>query len=213
MSTRGLPRLLGSFSSEVRALREVFTAGALASSEGFDRNPEPYALRGYATVRLHDAWARFVRATILESAAGGSITLAGTPVPRSTVVPSGASPLQVLRSKYPPQVRNKPLWEPKWFDATEALDAASRLQIANYPSLSAALGARGTAVEDLRACRNFITHRGVFSNGFVDAIRNRDSMSLRSTVDDVMLSTVAGGGIRFEAWCYELLQRARTACA
>jgi hypothetical protein len=51
--------------------------------------------------------------------------------------------------------------EPKWFDATECIDAASRLKVSNLTSIAAGLGATTSPADVLRNVRNFFAHRGI----------------------------------------------------
>jgi hypothetical protein len=109
-----------------------------------------------AVVRLHDAWARFCRELVILSAFGRTTTLSGAALPpchRSikrchSVIPTlKATPGRGYR------------FEPRWADAAECIQAAQRLSIANFSTVSAALGATNSPAEDIRRARNFYTHR------------------------------------------------------
>jgi hypothetical protein len=109
-----------------------------------------------AVVRLHDAWARFCRELIVLSAFGRTETLSGIPLPpchrsvkrRHHVVP-------YLFATSGPRYR----FEPRWADATACITAATRLRIANLPTVSAALAATNSPAESIRRVRNFYAHR------------------------------------------------------
>jgi hypothetical protein len=109
-----------------------------------------------AIIRLYDAWARYCRELIVLSAFGRTITLSGMPIPPShpaikrchLVIPT----LQIMSGTG---------WrfEPRWADATKCIQAAQRLAIANFATVSAALGAANSPAEDIRRARNFYAHR------------------------------------------------------
>jgi hypothetical protein len=128
-------------------------------------------------IRLHDSWARVCREIVILSALGNTTTLGGSvlsPSPRgisgrTAVIPS-------LLSTY-----HKKKYEPKWYDATECIDAAQRLAINNLPNLAAALGATNSPAENIKHVRNFYAHRkegtsknalstGCFSNPLYPAV-------------------------------------------
>jgi hypothetical protein len=50
-------------------------------------------------------------------------------------------------------------FEPRWADATKCIRAAQQLAIANFSTVSAALGAINSPAEDIRRVRNFYAHR------------------------------------------------------
>jgi len=184
----------------------------IGSANGIWFRPLPIAAQSYATVRLQDAWARYCRALILMSAQGRVRTTSGQLLPASNLVQSaGGDALTALKLTYPRSRQSRPLWEPKWFDANEAYDAAARLQIANLSTVSA-ITATGNALDDLRMCRNFLAHRGQTSSAEVDQVRRRMGVSLNLSVEDLMNIVVLPGTTSlFEVWCDELLQKATNA--
>jgi len=154
-------------------------------------------------VRIHDAWARSCRKLILLSAQGGITTLGGISLPRSSQVASHQSPLDALKPMYP----NRHFWEPKWFDTGKAIEAAQKLQIANFPTVSAGLGSSGHAPDELRACRNYIAHRNQVSNDELDGARAHWGLPSSSTAEQLMNTAVTGGAPLFELWWRDLLLR------
>jgi hypothetical protein len=50
-------------------------------------------------------------------------------------------------------------YEPKWARATECIDAAIRLKIANTGTVTAALGATNSPADEIRHVRNYYAHR------------------------------------------------------
>ena len=178
---------------------------------GVWRDPVPIAVQSYATIRLHDAWARFCRALVLLSGRGRVITLGGTYVPCSPITAQGQSVLAALRSTYPQKRQTHIVWEPRWFDPAEAIDAANRLRVGNFPTISAGLGVTGYAVDDLRACRNFLVHRNETTYHRVDYLRARLGVGTSASVEELLNAKITGGAVLFHVWCAELLQRASLA--
>src|SRR5437870_3577747 len=117
------------FAREVELLRALFRRQLpLLLGSALWLKAEPTAVQSYALIRLHDAWARYTRTLVLSSAYP-CVTLAGVQIPRSPLLPTKGSALDALRSTYPPRRQKRALWEPRWFDATEAITAAQQLQI------------------------------------------------------------------------------------
>jgi hypothetical protein len=108
-----------------------------------------------AVVRLHDAWARFCRELIVLSAFGRTVTLGGTPLPRHRLIKRYGLVIPTLLETPGKGYR----FEPRWADATQCIDAAQRLAIANFSTVSAALGATNSPAENIRRARNFYAHR------------------------------------------------------
>lgn len=171
----------------------------------------PAAAQSYAIIRLHDAWARFCRELVLLSAQGKVITATGNYVPRSPVVAQRQSPLDALKSTYSSRRQSWVLWEPKWFDPSETVDAAARLKIANFATVSGGIAATSVAINDIRACRNFLAYRNKQSNDGLDYLRHRLGVSLSTRAEELANALVPGGASLFELWCWELLQRATNA--
>ena len=203
--------VLRRFVREVELLRAAFVRQLpLLTGRGLWLEAEPIAIQSYAIIRLHDAWARYSRSLVLSSAYPCR-TLTGVPISRSPLLPSGGSALDTLRSTYPPKRQKKALWEPRWFDSTEAITAAQQLQINNFPNVSAGLGLVGHGPEELRACRNFLAHRSHYSNSELDAVRIRLTLPMSYAAEELAAATVTGGATLFDDWCLDLLQRAETA--
>lgn len=205
-------KLLRAFQKETALLRRLFQRQAPYSSHiGLWRNPDPTAVQSYSVVRLHDAWARFCRELVLLSAAGDTTTAASVYVPRSPLVGPYQNPLDVLKSTYSRRRQRFVLWEPKWYDPADAVQAAQALRIANFPTVSAGLGLAGHGVDELRACRNYLAHRNRLAHRELDPLRHRLGVSLSTPAEELVNETVLGGVSVFEEWCIELTQRASLA--
>lgn len=140
---------LRKFTLESTWLQAEFSAAASAPKTRFNQLAAEMVV-----IRLHDAWARFCRDTVISSASG-TRTLGGTLIPPAAGITSRSRVIPVLLSKY-----KKRKFEPKWADANECIDAAQRLAVSNLASLSAALGASNSPADSIRRVRNFYAHRG-----------------------------------------------------
>lgn len=144
-----LLRPLRSFSAEAAWLSHEFTAGAALKTDAARLSCE------MTLVRLHDCWARNCRDLVIRSACGNTTTLGGATLARSGLVSGGhGSVIPVLLATFRRRVN-----EPKWFDATECVDAAQRLGVGNLAAIAAGLGANTSPAETLRVIRNFYAHR------------------------------------------------------
>ena len=111
-----------------------------------------------AVIRLYDAWARFCRELIILSAFGRTVTLGGIRlIPCHPTIKRCHMVIPLLLSTYK---RKRFLFEPRWADANECIDAATRLRIVNLPTVSSALSAFNSPANDIRRARNFYAHRG-----------------------------------------------------
>ena len=207
-----LEKVLRSFRGEVSLLRQLFDGQIpLLTLGGMWKNPIPIAVHAYLVIRLLIAWTYFCRTVVLLSARGHVNTVTGAYLPRSPVAAQGLSAIAALKATYPPPRRARPLWEPKWYEPAEAIDAAQRLKIANFATVSAGLGLAGFGVEDLRLVRNFLAHRSEFADQQLHAVRKRLGLSLSTSPEELLVTLVPGGATLFQTWCWELLQRATDA--
>ena len=207
---RSLTHCLHRFQREGRLLWLLFRDNR-PHSHGLWLCPQETAGQSYAVLRLHEAWARFCRELVLTSARGQVVTSTGAVVRRSPLVSQMRTPLVVLKASYPPSRQRKFLWEPKWFDAGEAIDAARRLKISNFAEVSAGLGVAGHALDELRACRNFLAHRGRASDDEFDIVRSNHSLYRFVAAEEALNNPVEGGVTLFEFWHHDILRRARLA--
>jgi len=154
--------------------------------------------REMAVVRLHDAWARFCRELILRSAYQPTISTSGTVTSPVPSVRTTAAGIAVWANSFK---KKKPVgWEPRWGDPTTALDAASRIGIANLASISPGLSLTPTPIEEIRQVRNFLAHRSQDGARDVGAIAVRIGRSRHTDVHDLVLSYVPPGERLFTSW-------------
>jgi hypothetical protein len=152
-----------------------------------------------AVIRLHDAWARFCRELIILSAYGRTITLGGLQLkPCSASIQRRSSVVPLLLSKY-----KKRTYEPKWGDAADCVDAASRLSIMNLSTVSAALGAVNSPADEIRRVRNFYAHRRKGA-AMKAASTNLFLNPLRPVVFELVGYT-SGGNRLIESWVAGLI--------
>ena len=153
-----------------------------------------------AVIRMYDAWARYCRELIVLSASGNTVTLNGAVIP--AVVKRRSDVIPALLATY-----RKRQYEPKWARATECIEAAGRLKIANIGTVTAALGATNSPAEEIRHIRNYYAHRkqggaaraiacGVFIGASpivfdLDAYKNAGETFLESWVNGFLLVATA----------------------
>jgi hypothetical protein len=153
-----------------------------------------------AIIRIHDAWARYCRELVILSASGNTVTLNGIVVP--AVVKRRSDVIPILLATY-----RKRRYAPKWARATECIEAASRLKIANIGTVAAALGATNSPADEIRHIRNYYAHRrhgaairaiacGVFVGTSpvvfdLDGYKNAGETFLESWVNGLLLVAIA----------------------
>jgi hypothetical protein len=119
-------------------------------------------------VSLWDAWNRFVRSLLLTCAAGPVMGLSGTTYQPATPRNEATALARIVANKKGTFIKVV-MGEPKWFDATAIADLTTVLQVQNATQIVNAITATnvvlGTYVtanplEEIRACRNFVAHKG-----------------------------------------------------
>lgn len=149
-------------------------------------------------VRLHDAWARFCRELVVTSASCKPYTATGIQLRRAPGVKRRADAIPTLMSKY-----SKRKFEPRWADAAECIGAARHLQIANLSTISAAIGAINSPVDDLRHVRNFFAHRWKGTANKIKALSFYNP-SINLNLEDLVGQIVPPGITRMESWIIDL---------
>ncbi len=161
--------------------------------------------RDGALIRLQDDWGRFCRDLILISAVGGCSTVAGIALPNRAASPRDA--LTILRSSFSGRAK-PPDWEPKWFIANQALDAARRLRVGNLAAVSGALGSTPSPLEEIRVLRNFVAHRS--ERAAIEARRYSGLNHLKG-LHAYLQSLQSGGSSLLETWVRQLQVMAESA--
>lgn len=151
-----------------------------------------------AVIRLHDSWARYSREIIVLSAGGKPFTVNGSRVPLAPGVRHIPDVIPKLISSY-----RRRDYEPQWARSQEAVDAAQRLKIQNFTTVSAALGATNSPAEEIRPLRNFLAHRGRDSAMKV-RVQTIFLPSYRVRVEDIAGAFVPPGITRYEQWVANL---------
>jgi hypothetical protein len=113
-----------------------------------------------------------------------------------------------LRSTYTGRLKKSKHWEPKWFDPIESMDAAARLGIANYAGVVAGIGLTPSPLDEIRAVRNYIAHKGEMSvRNLVPYVQPPNVAAVQAHVS----APTGGGALRFERWVAQLDVMARVA--
>ena len=159
-------------------------------------------VRALCVIQLHDAWVRFNRRLIVESAGGRPRAITSRRLSLAAGVASRQDVILQLRRLCP---KKPPWWEPRWGDATEGIAAARRLGVSNLSTISAALGSTPSPVDDLRLIRNFYAHRGYETAQNVIRIVQRYSLTGIQHADQLIIAPTAPGMALFEAWVFDLL--------
>jgi hypothetical protein len=151
-------------------------------------------------IRLHDAWARFCRELIVLSAGGRPITMSGTRLPYAPGISCCSNVIPKLLTTY---IKPRKAGDLKWAMPDQAIDMAKRLRVANYATISAALAAVGSPIEELRLVRNFYAHR---LKDTADKLRTHSSYGPGRVLEleSVAADFVPGGISRMESWIISL---------
>ena len=147
------------FVKETALLSQVVSASThLSNSNNYHSSQGKFAI-DMCVMRLHDAWARFCREVVVFSAYAEPLTANGTKLPRVPGITKRSQVIPFLISTY-----RKRTQEPSWYLAQDCIDAARRLQIANYSAISGGIGLsfpnlHSPPNDQLRVLRNFLAHR------------------------------------------------------
>lgn len=145
--SRRIPRLYRRLDSLLELLALVDAAAS--------RTPEQIFAAERALIQIQVEWEHFVRNFILDCATGqftnGSGLVASKSYPGLRSREAAAHKLIALF----PRRR----FEPDWYLPSEAIDAAIRLDVSNYPQIAAELGITPWPIDELRYLRNFIAHQ------------------------------------------------------
>lgn len=152
-------------------------------------------------IQLQDQWNVFCRDLVIRSWKGGVQTLSGRSLQAGSGRRSETDALDALRRTYTGKLRKSARWEPKWFDATETIEAATRLGLANLAEISAGVGLTPAPLDEIRAVRNFMAHRGRQSSA---ALRSQTARSSSAELDGYLCELSLGGAPRFETWVAQL---------
>ncbi|HDZ8835925.1 TPA: hypothetical protein RUX00_003984 [Aeromonas dhakensis] len=151
-------------------------------------------------IRVHDAWARFCRDLVFSSSIGAATT-SGVILKPVIVGRSFADFMQAYQSTF----RRPPRFEPKWANASDSLDAAQRVGVKNFATISAVLAAANSPADDLRKVRNYYAHRVPDTANKIKTIPwVAASRNLRLTPVDIPGALTTGGISYFEQWIRDL---------
>jgi hypothetical protein len=185
-------------------LKEHFlAAAAISRDDEFARFSAEMAV-----IRLHDAWSRYCRELVVVSALGRVQTLGGVYLSPGLQATNRRQVIHAAVTTTSGKVR----WV-KWGVATECIDTATRLRIANLNTVATALGATNTASEEVRTVRNFFAHR---SRGAREMAVNTNRFPLlrRPNVWELAIGGPPASGLgltTFEIWIDNLEATAEAA--
>lgn len=191
---------------ETYTIEVVYSASSATTSKYYDLNIISFA-KALSVVRLHDTWARFCREIFIMSAIGKARDLTGNII---VGVPGAANSSDVLNIlwRIHPRRSNRPrssYWEPKWYNPTEFIRLAQYVGLSNFPTLSAAIGATPSPIDDLRKIRNFLVHRS--ESAARDAKMVVGNMSPMEYLEQI----VSPGFPLFITWIYQLRAQCQAA--
>lgn len=149
-------------------------------------------------IRLYDAWSRFCRELVIVSAACRPYTAGGTRLPKAPGISNTSDVIPALLSTY-----RRRIYEPKWGRASDCIDAASRLGIANTSTITGALGAVSSPERELRITRNFFAHRSEWAANEIRSLHWYIS-GMSFSIEDLPGQKVQGGITLFEHWVSNL---------
>lgn len=148
-----------------------------------------------AVMQIQVEWEHFVRGIILDSCTGAFSDSRGPVISANLVARSREAAAHKLVTLYP-----RRSFEPDWYLPDQAIDAAFRLGLTNFGTISAELGVTPWVIDDLRHLRNFIAHR---SKRSALTIRNSGLLPSVGRSIDVLAVTIdygRSGTMRFQEW-------------
>lgn len=183
--SRRLPRLL----QRLGRLQSLIGSTSATTSES-----QIYAAER-AILQIQVEWEQFTRNFILDCATGKFSNSNGLITSRSfTRLENREVAAHKLITLYPRRT-----FEPDWYLPSQAIDAAGKLDISNFPDVSAEIGITPWPIDDLRYIRNFIAHK---SKRSALTIRSTNLVRQNATINIVSLAREygTGGVMRYEEW-------------
>jgi hypothetical protein len=166
--------------------------------------------REMCAIRLYDAWMRTCEQLVVASACDAPVTLGGHVVTRCSTTKRRGDVLPSLRATYRGASGKPPWWEPHWGDPTELLDAAQRLRLHNYSTLSLGMSITPNPTAYLRSVRNFFAHRNQGTAAKIAQVIQVYAPGQKMAIHQLLGSPVPGGTSVFESWVHELRTMLRT---
>ncbi|CAI8916737.1 hypothetical protein [Pseudomonas sp. IT-P218] len=166
------------------------------SAKGVLTKYETLALDKYL-MQLQIEWEHFIRRLILDSATGQH---------------QGSSGRVFSTLPNPPKTREQALYtllstfkgnnggrEPEWSHSNKAIDAATRLQLSNLPTISGYLGVTPWPLDEMRFLRNYIAHQSK-SSAITLRSKSMTSLSGKISVAKIAFDYVSSGTQRYKSW-------------
>lgn len=186
------------FLQESEQILNAFRYADVNINRNWDREYSFRFCQEMSIIRLHDAWGRFCRELIVLSAGGKPFTSNGVRLPRAPGIKRTTDVIPTLISTY----RNR-TYEPRWAVASECIDAAKRLKVANELDIAGAVGANTSPIDEIRLVRNFLAHRNRQS---AELIRRQHWYRLGTKLDvgNLAARKTTGGLTLMEIWILRL---------
>lgn len=168
---------------------ELCTKGTLTKNEAL-------ALEKYL-IQLQIEWEHFLRRLILDSATGQHDDSTGRVF--STLANPPKTREQALYSLLSTFKNDNGGREPEWSHSNKVIDAASRLKLSNFSTISGYLGVTPWPLDEMRYLRNYIAHQSKNS-----ALKLRSealtSSSGKISVAQIAFDYTPSGVQRYKSW-------------
>ena len=196
-----LEKIYTKFDRECLRLSRVFDSIAGTSHQaGLLQNQ---LIKEMCIIRLQDSWSRFCRELILSSAGSRPKTSGGVRLPHAPGIYKYSDALTMLQNKY----NKRDPWEPIWHNPFRCLDAASKLQVPNYPAIHGGLSLSFNGqhpIAQLTAVRNYFAHRNQNTAQDVVNVARDLLISPPPRASDLVSTIVLPGTTLFSLWATRL---------
>jgi len=160
--------------------------------------------RQQCVLNLYDAWTQFSKDLLVCSARGGYVTSSNMLLSRVTNDPLNF--IYALSNRYSPST------PPSWGISSELIGIARRLGVANYSTISGAIGSINSPSEVIRITRNYIAHKNALTaNKAINSLSVYGAVSPLD-IDAILLRRTARGVSVFEDWRNGLVTIAFSCC-
>ena len=184
----------------------VAAPSSTASFQG--KASDQQMVREMCVIRLQDSWARFCRELVLLSCWAEPVTAQGKRVTRVPNIRRAHDVIPTLISTY-----RRRRTEPSWHIPNDCIEAAGRLQIANYSTVKSGLGLSfsHSPTYQLRCLRNHFAHRNEVTAKLVRQLAIDLGIPTATVANLLPVSIVQPGTSLFSLWILRLRTMAQLA--